>query len=91
MTLICEFSNRIPKDIAPVVYCSVIAEGSEKEWDFLWDKCMKTNVAAEQVAIFTSLGCAKKPELIKVQLRHMFVFHFLNRIFIVHIEIPEVL
>lgn len=58
--------DRIPKDVAPVVYCSVMAEGSEEDWEFLWDKCMKTNVAAEQVLILNSLGCTNNTDLIKV-------------------------
>lgn len=53
----------------PVVYCSVVSEGTDKEWNFLWNKFKAENVAAEQVTILNSLGCTKQAKLIEVD-RH---------------------
>lgn len=50
----------------PVVYCTVISEGKDEEWEFLWNKFEMENVAAEQVTILSALGCTKKPHLISV-------------------------
>lgn len=58
--------NRIPVDLAPVVYCSVVSEGTDKEWNFLWNKFRAENVAAVQETILKSLGCTKQAKLIEV-------------------------
>lgn len=57
--------HRIPVDLTPVVYCSAIAEGSEVEWTFLWNKFLTGNVAAETEVILNALGCTKKSDLMK--------------------------
>lgn len=57
--------NRVPVNIAPVVYCAAISEGTAQDWDFLWDKYKKADVAAEQVVILNALGCTKDPKLLK--------------------------
>lgn len=66
---------RIPKDIAPVVYCAAMTEGCEEYFEFLWDKCMKTNVAAEQVLILNSLGCINNTEYLEVKWRALHAAH----------------
>lgn len=53
-------------NLVPVVYCSVISEGSDEEWEYLWSKFQAENVAAEQVTILNALGCTKQTNLIKV-------------------------
>ncbi|XP_055325495.1 uncharacterized protein LOC129579438 [Sitodiplosis mosellana] len=57
-------SHKIPVNLVPVVYCSVISEGSDKEWTYLWEKFQNENVAAEQVTILSALGCTKQANLI---------------------------
>lgn len=64
--IVCLF--RIPVNLKQVVYCSVVSEGADKEWDFLFEKFEKENVAAEQVTILNALGCTKKSHLIKVSI-----------------------
>ena len=60
------FSARIPVNLVPVVYCSVISEGTDQEWDYLWKKFQSENVATEQVTILNALGCTKHANLTTV-------------------------
>jgi len=46
------------------VYCSAIAAGDEKEWDFAWDIFQKTNVASEKDQLRAAMACASKPWLL---------------------------
>lgn len=55
-------------NIRPVVYCTAIAEGGQVEWDFLWNKYLETNVAAERTIILQALGCSKNKAVLEVQL-----------------------
>lgn len=55
-----KIDDRIPVDLMPVVYCTAIAEGSENEWNLLWNKFKLGNVASEQATILNALGCSKK-------------------------------
>lgn len=67
------FSARIPVNLVPVVYCSVISEGADQEWNYLWKKFESENVAAEQVTILNALGCTKHANLITVN--DLYFFH----------------
>lgn len=58
---------RIPANLVPVVYCTVVSEGSHDEWNFLWEKLKIENVAAVQVLIISALGCTKQTHLIEVR------------------------
>lgn len=59
-------TNRVPADLAQAIYCTAIREGSEDEWEFLWNKLNKENVFDERRLLLRGLGCTIKPELIKV-------------------------
>lgn len=72
---------RVQVNIRPVVYCTAISEGGENEWNFLWDRFQKENVAAEQVVILSALGCTKNPTILKVFHLHTFIYLSLNRYF----------
>uniref|UniRef100_A0A336KRZ8 Aminopeptidase N n=2 Tax=Culicoides sonorensis TaxID=179676 RepID=A0A336KRZ8_CULSO len=50
------------------VYCTGIREGTEDDFTFLWNKYKTTNVAAEEINILTTLGCAKTQKLIDLLL-----------------------
>ncbi|KAJ6645268.1 Membrane alanyl aminopeptidase, partial [Pseudolycoriella hygida] len=56
---------RVPVDIRPVVYCTAITEGNSSTWNFMWNRFLTENVAAEQVVILTALGCTKDPAILK--------------------------
>lgn len=49
----------IPKDFRPVVYCTVIRYGGWKEWNFLFDRYTKINVATEKQVLLQALGCSR--------------------------------
>ena len=51
---------RISVDLVPVIYCSVISEGSDNDWTFLWEKFQSENVNGEKVTILNALGCTKQ-------------------------------
>lgn len=56
----------IPVDLVPLVYCTALEHGSDREWDYLWSKFESTNLAAEQRTIINALGCTKQAHLMKV-------------------------
>lgn len=59
--------DRIPGDIAGVVYCTVLHQTSEdKEWDTLWKIYLNSNVATEKEMLLSALGCTRKHNLINV-------------------------
>ncbi|KAK7117381.1 hypothetical protein R3I94_022823 [Phoxinus phoxinus] len=56
--------NPIHPNLRSTVYCSAIAAGGEKEWDFAWDVFEKTNVASEKDQLRAAMACATKPWLL---------------------------
>lgn len=59
------FSN-LRNDLASVVYCSVIENGSDEEWNFLWNKFKSTNLDDERKITLNALGCVRRVDLMKV-------------------------
>ena len=45
--------NNVPTDFRAVVYCTAIRHGNDEDWDFLWERYRKSNVAAEKKTIIT--------------------------------------
>lgn len=52
--------NRVPLDLRSVVYCTAIRHGSDKEWQFLWERYTNSNVGTEKSLILSSLGCSRE-------------------------------
>uniref|UniRef100_A0A336M458 Aminopeptidase n=1 Tax=Culicoides sonorensis TaxID=179676 RepID=A0A336M458_CULSO len=52
--------NPVPVDLRRVVYCNAIKHGREREWNFLWQRYVKSNVASEKVLIIGSLACSRQ-------------------------------
>ena len=50
----------IDSSVKDSVYCTAISYGEEEEWNFLWDKMLKTNNAEEKGIIINSLGCSSQ-------------------------------
>lgn len=48
------------------IYCTAVREGSEDEWEFLWNKLQNENDANKRRSILCALGCTIRPKLIKV-------------------------
>eukprot|EP00099_Drosophila_melanogaster_P013686 NP_001350853.1 uncharacterized protein Dmel_CG11951 [Drosophila melanogaster] len=52
--------NPVPLGIRGVVYCTAIKHGCDEDWDFLWTRYQKANVATEKQIILDSLGCSQE-------------------------------
>lgn len=56
--------NPVPLNLRPVVYCTAIRKGKDKEWAFLWKRYVASNVGAEKSMIILSLSCSKEQWLL---------------------------
>ncbi|KAK6617705.1 hypothetical protein RUM44_005293 [Polyplax serrata] len=52
--------NDIPKDYRSHVYCTAVRYGGEKEWNFLWNRYLKSNVGNERSLILSALSCSRE-------------------------------
>lgn len=43
-----------------MIYCNAIKYGGEAEWDFLWQRYLKSNVAGERNSILHALGYSRE-------------------------------
>lgn len=50
----------ISPNLKDVVYCTAIAAGGKKEWEFAWSQYLASNVGSEKSKLLTALGCSKK-------------------------------
>lgn len=50
----------ISANLKDVVYCTAIAAGKNKEWEFAWNQYLNSNVGSEKSRLLTALGCSKK-------------------------------
>ncbi|CAH0778351.1 unnamed protein product [Bemisia tabaci] len=53
--------NPISANLRGVVYCNAIKVGGESDWQFLWEKYLKSNVGSEKDLILAALGCSREP------------------------------
>lgn len=49
----------ISPNLKDVVYCTAIAAGGEKEWEFAWSQYLASNVATEKNKLLIALGCSQ--------------------------------
>ncbi|XP_034485827.1 aminopeptidase N [Drosophila innubila] len=61
--------NPINPNMRGIVYCSAIQYGTEFEWDFAFERYLKTNIPAEKELLLSALGCSKEPWLLYRYLR----------------------
>ncbi|KAH8382720.1 hypothetical protein KR009_004928 [Drosophila setifemur] len=64
--------NPIPSNIRETVYCVSIRHGNEEDWEFLWTRYLKSNVATEKGTILDSLGCTQDVGLLQSYLKLSF-------------------
>jgi len=57
--------NPVPINVRSTVYCTSIKHGSDADWEFLWTRYKKSNVAAEKRTILTALGCSREVWLLQ--------------------------
>lgn len=58
-------ANPIPTNVRRTVYCSTVRHGSDEDWEFLWTRYQKSNVASEKRTILSSLGCTREVWLLQ--------------------------
>ncbi|ALC47212.1 CG14516 [Drosophila busckii] len=61
--------NPINPNMRGIVYCSAIQYGSEYEWDFAFDRYLKTPVSSEKELLLSAMGCSKEPWILYRYLR----------------------
>ena len=50
----------IDASLRETIYCTAVAEGGQKEWDFLYERLRNSKDSTERDIILKSLGCSKK-------------------------------
>uniref|UniRef100_B3P5I6 Aminopeptidase n=1 Tax=Drosophila erecta TaxID=7220 RepID=B3P5I6_DROER len=64
--------NPVPINVRSTVYCTSIKHGSDSDWEFLWTRYKRSNVAAEKRTILTALGCSREVWLLQRYLELIF-------------------
>lgn len=54
-------SCRIPPNLRSSIYCSIVATGGEKAWDFIWERFKEAVVVSEADKLRTALSCSPYP------------------------------
>ncbi|XP_043083976.1 aminopeptidase N-like [Puntigrus tetrazona] len=62
--------NLIKANLRSTVYCSAIAAGGEKEWNFAWEQFEKASVASEKDKLRSAMACATEPWLLNRYLKY---------------------
>uniref|UniRef100_A0A8C1HTT0 Aminopeptidase n=1 Tax=Cyprinus carpio carpio TaxID=630221 RepID=A0A8C1HTT0_CYPCA len=62
--------NPIKANLRSAVYCSAIAGGGEKEWNFAWEMFEKATVASEKDKRRSAMACASEPWLLNRYLKY---------------------
>lgn len=55
---------RLPRELKTLIYCQAIKYGGADEFDFLWERYQRSNVAAEKAKILSALGCSTETWLL---------------------------
>ncbi|XP_068428480.1 aminopeptidase Ey-like isoform X2 [Clinocottus analis] len=63
-------NNTISPNLKSTVYCSAIAAGGAKEWDFAWSMFKNSTIAAEADKLMSALSCTKQPWLLNRYLEY---------------------
>jgi len=53
-------ANPVDVNLKYETYCNAIADGSDEEWDFAWQRYKGSHVASEKSTILSALGCTKE-------------------------------
>ncbi|XP_023293113.2 aminopeptidase N [Lucilia cuprina] len=63
-------NNPISPNLRGIVYCAAVQYGTEAEWEFAFERYLKTSVSTEKEIILTALGCSKEPWILSRYLRY---------------------
>uniref|UniRef100_A0A4W4GQ35 Aminopeptidase n=1 Tax=Electrophorus electricus TaxID=8005 RepID=A0A4W4GQ35_ELEEL len=59
VSFLCSFLIRVDPNLRSTVYCSAIAAGGAKEWEFAWRMFQNTSVATEAERLMSALACTR--------------------------------
>ncbi|KAG7263697.1 hypothetical protein CRUP_007765 [Coryphaenoides rupestris] len=62
--------NTIHPNLRSTVYCSAIAAGGAKEWNFAWEQFQSATIATEAEKLRAALACTKQPWLLNKYLEY---------------------
>ncbi|XP_070695568.1 aminopeptidase N-like [Pempheris klunzingeri] len=62
--------NKISANLRSTVYCSALAAGGVKEWDFAWSMYKNATIASEADKLMYALSCTKQPWLLNRYLEY---------------------
>ncbi|KAH8283988.1 hypothetical protein KR054_006712 [Drosophila jambulina] len=65
-------TNPVPIEVRGSVYCTSVKHGSDEDWEFLWTRYLKTNVATEKDTILAALTCSREVWLLQRLLETIF-------------------
>ncbi|KAL2747896.1 putative aminopeptidase-2 [Vespula maculifrons] len=65
-------SKKIPPNAKPAVLCTIIKNGNENTWMYLWSAYKKKNLRAEQILYLDALGCTENTNAINTYLSYIF-------------------
>ncbi|XP_071520248.1 aminopeptidase N-like [Panulirus ornatus] len=63
--------DSIDPNLEDTVYCTAIAAGGQKEWDFAWNRFLDSN-HTRKAGLLTALGCTKEPQILSRYLAKTF-------------------
>ncbi|KAM7359628.1 suppressor of ER stress-induced death isoform 1-T6 [Cochliomyia hominivorax] len=63
-------NNPISPNLRGIVYCTAVQYGTEAEWEFAFERYLKSSVSTEKEIILTALGCSKEPWILSRYLRY---------------------
>ncbi|XP_050098879.1 aminopeptidase N-like [Anopheles aquasalis] len=58
-------TNPVPLNLRPTVYCNAIRSGRETQWNFLWQRYLRSNVGSEKIMIISALACTREVWLVE--------------------------
>jgi aminopeptidase N len=58
--------KRAPRDHRQLIYCNAIRYGGDEEFNFLFERFLREDIAFEQLNILNALGCSRNETNIKV-------------------------
>ncbi|XP_062439841.1 aminopeptidase N [Rhea pennata] len=63
-------NNPIPPNLRSAIYCSAVATGGEKTWDFIWQRFRAATVVSEADKLRSALACSTEPWILNRYLQY---------------------
>ncbi|XP_074956970.1 LOW QUALITY PROTEIN: aminopeptidase N [Phalacrocorax aristotelis] len=62
--------NPIPPNLRSSIYCSIVATGGQKAWEFIWQRFKEATVVSEADRLRTALSCSPHPWILNRYLQY---------------------